>query len=296
MKILITGAGGFVGKRLVALLAQRGHEVLAVLRREPEAAERAWFDRPGVRPLFLDLSRFDTGALPSDVDAIITLAQSSRFRDFPAEADEVFAVNVTANLQLLQWAVKTGVKRIVHASSGGIYGGRTGGSVQETDLLAVDSPLGFYLGSKLCSEVVLQNYRHFFETAVILRPFFIYGPGQRPDMFIARLVESIREGKPVSLQGKGGLRVNPVYVDDAAEAFAAALELKGVHVINVAGPDILELRQVCDRIGAILQVAPNYESRPGNPVDYVGDVSQAREKLGMNGTPFAVGIARMIAP
>jgi UDP-glucose 4-epimerase len=296
MKILITGAGGFVGKRLVALLAQRGHEVLAVLRREPEAAERAWFDSPGVRPLFLDLSRFDTDELPSDVDAMITLAQSSRFRDFPAEADEVFAVNVTANLQLLQWAVKTGVKRIVHASSGGIYGGRTGGSVQETDLLAVDSPLGFYLGSKLCSEVVLQNYRHFFETAVILRPFFIYGPGQRPDMFIARLVESIREGKPVSLQGNGGLRVNPVYVDDAAEAFAAALDLKGVHVINVAGPDILELRQVCDRIGAILQVAPNYESRPGNPVDYVGDVSQAREKLGMNGIPFAVGIARMIAP
>jgi UDP-glucose 4-epimerase len=296
MKILITGAGGFVGKRLVAQLAARGHDVLAVLRREPEATERTWFDHPRVHVLFLDLSRFNADTLPSDVDAIITLAQSSRFRDFPAQADEVFAVNVTANLQLLQWAVKSGVKRIVHASSGGIYGGRTGGRNQETDLLAVDSPLGFYLGSKLCSEVVLQNYRHFFETAVILRPFFIYGPGQRPDMFIARLVESVREGKPVSLQGEGGLRVNPVYVDDAVEAFAAALELKGVHVINVAGPDILTLRQICDRIGAILQVVPIYESRSGDPVDYVGDISQAREKLGMDAASFSDGIARMIAP
>lgn len=295
MKILITGAGGFVGKRLVARLAANGHEVLAVLRREPEPVERAWFADSRVRPVFLDLSRFETDALPSGVDAIITLAQSSRFRDFPAQADEVFAVNVTANLQLLQWAVKAGVKRIVHASSGGIYGGRSGGQIQETDLLAVDSPLGFYLGSKLCSEVVLQNYRHFFDTAVILRPFFIYGPGQRPDMFIARLIESVRAGRPVSLQGHEGLRVNPVYVDDAVEAFAAALELRGAHVINVAGPDIITLRQICDRIGSILNVAPIYETRPGNPVDYVGDISQAREKLGLHATPFAAGIARMIA-
>ena len=147
--------------------------------------------------------------LPGQIEAVDDACSISRFRDFPTQAGEIFAINVTANLQLLQWAAGSGVKRFVHVSSGGIYGGRQGAQFLETDLLAVDSPLGFYLGSKLCAEIVFQNYRHFFQSAIVLRPFFIYGPGQRSDMFIARLVESVKEGRPISLQGKDGLRVNP---------------------------------------------------------------------------------------
>lgn len=294
MKILVSGAGGFVGKRLVLRLAHAGHEVVALLRRPVAPEEAHYFAHSGVRSLTTDLTNIDVAALPEGVDALMTLAQSSRFREFPEQAEEVFAVNVTSNLQLLQWAVRSGVKRVVHASSGGIYGGRPGGQILETDLLAVDSPLGFYLGSKLCSEVVFQNYRHFFEAAVILRPFFIYGPGQRPDMFVARLIESVRESRPVSLQGPDGLRVNPVYVNDAAAAFAAALDLRGAHVVNVAGPDVLTLRQVCDRIGQIVGRDPVYEQRAGSPVDYVGDMAQARDKLLPDPTPFAVGLEKTI--
>ena len=295
MKILVTGAGGFVGKRLVRRLADAGHDITAVVRAQPASADRPYFASPRVYVLELDLARLDASRLPRGIEAVCSLAQSSRFRDFPAHAEEVFAVNVTANLVLLQWAIGAGVKRVVHASSGGIYGGRKGGQFLETDLLAVDSPLGFYLGTKLCAELTLQNYRQFFGTTAILRPFFIYGPGQRPDMFIARLVKSIRAGRPVTLQGRDGLRVNPVYVDDAVEHFAAALGLDGTHVLNVAGPDVLTLRQICDLIGRLLGRTPVYEMAAGEPVDYVGDLSRTRDELKIDlCTPFEQGIARTV--
>ena len=94
------------------------------------------------------------------------------------------------------------MQQVIHASSGGIYGGKSGEIFSEDDLLAVDNPLGFYLSGKLCSEIIFQNYMHYFETAVILRPFFIYGPDQKKDMFIPRLIQSIQKETPIFLQGK----------------------------------------------------------------------------------------------
>lgn len=292
MRILLTGAAGFVGKRLVRRLADAGHEVFALARAVPAGADAAYFASPRVHLVVQDLVQLDTTSLPAGIEAVITLAQSSRFREFPGQAEEIFAVNVSANLKLLQWAVASGVGRFVHASSGGIYGGKLGAQFVETDLLAVDSPLGFYLGSKLCAEVVFQNYRQFFRTAVILRPFFVYGPGQRHDMFIARMVESVRTGRAIQLQGEDGLRINPVYVDDAASAFAGALALDGYHIINVAGPDVLTLRAACGIIGRAVGREPVYENKPGNPVDYVGDNTLEKSKLLAELMPFAEGVAR----
>ena len=228
------------------------------------------------------------------MEAVFTLAQSARFREFPEQSDEIFEVNVTANLHLLRWAMRSGAKQFVHASSGGIYGGKFGAQFHETDSLAVDSPLGFYLGTKLCSEIVFQNYRHFFETAVILRPFFIYGPGQRQDMFVARMIDTVRHGKPVTLQGPEGLRVNPIYVDDAVKAFARALDLPGSHVINLAGPDVVSLRRICELIGREVGESPIFETRPGQPIDYVADLEQSLKKLGAPEVSFEKGIAMAI--
>src|SRR5262249_49632632 len=162
--------------------------------------------------------------LPGRADAVFSLAQARRFREFPEMAEETFAVNVQATLTLLQWALSSGVERFIQVSSGGVYGsGRQSSLLCETDPLAMHSPIGFYLGTKLCSEVIFQNYSHFFRSAVTLRPFFIYGPGQRKDMFVARLIESIRTGARVRLQGENGLRMNPIFVEDAAAATARAL-------------------------------------------------------------------------
>jgi nucleoside-diphosphate-sugar epimerase len=167
--------------------------------------------------------------------------------------------------------------------------------MHESDTLAVDSPLGFYLGTKLCTEVLVQNYRHFFKAAVILRPFFIYGPGQRKDMLIPRLIESVRSGRPIELQGPEGLRLNPVFVEDAVIAFARALHVEGAHVMNVAGPDVLTLREIGESIAALLGTEAKFVRREGTPDDYIGTMETAIARLGLELTAFSEGLRRTLA-
>jgi nucleoside-diphosphate-sugar epimerase len=290
MKVLVTGAGGFVGKRLVRRLADAGHEVVATVRADPPAADFHYFESARITTLRIDLADFDSAALPRGVDVVYSLAQSSNFRSFPEKAGDIFAVNVSANMRLLQWAMDNRVGKFVFASSGGIYGARPGGVLRETDPLAVDPPLGFYLGTKLCTEVILQNCRQYFETMAILRPFFIYGPGQRKDMLVARMVESVREGRPIFLRGSDGLLLNPVFVEDAVAAFARALDLEGWHIINVAGSAVVTLREIGEKIGACLGCKPVFEVQQGTPGDYVASTEAAQAKLGMTFTGIDEGI------
>jgi nucleoside-diphosphate-sugar epimerase len=290
MNILITGAGGFVGKRLTRYLAEQGHDIFALVRSMPQAEDQHYFSSERVDVLQADLFSLECSQLPEKIDALYTLAQSAHFREFPEQAEDIFAVNIVANFKLWQWAVKTGVRKCIHISSGGIYGGKPGKIFHEDDLLAVDSPLGFYLGSKLCSEIIFQNYHEFFETALILRPFFIYGSGQRQDMLIPRLIHSVKTGKPILLQGEQGLRMNPVFVNDAVIAFANALHLEGCHIINVAGPDVLSLRQIGEIIGNVVDKEPIFEKKSGDSLDYVANTAQTVRKLYQPMTSFKKGI------
>lgn len=294
-RVLITGAGGFVGKRLTARIAAGGADVFAMTRRPPAAEDLPYFSAPNVTILEMDMADLRTEWLPTGIDTLITLAQSSRFREFPDQANDVFDVNVTANLRLLQWAHSSGVKRVVHASSGGIYGGGPGARFSESDPVVADESLGFYLTSKLCAELVFRNFREFFDSMIVLRPFFVYGPGQRPDMFVARIIESVREGRAISLQGADGLKVNPVYVDDAAAAFDAATGLDGAHVINLAGPDVVTLREIGRSVGGVLGKRPVFEHRPGEASDYVARTALAEELLGAPAFNFERGIALTLA-
>lgn len=292
--ILITGAGGFVGQRLARLLAERGRDVVALVQRQPEGAVAARLQHPRIRVEVMDLERPDFARLPNDIEGVVALAQCAHFRDFPRRAGEIFAVNVAAHAALLEWARAIDVRRFVYASSGGVYGPLAPVPVAESHALSIDVPLGFYPGTKLCAEVLSQNYRHFFDTAVILRPFFIYGPGQRPDMLIPRLIESVRSGQAIKLQGRDGLRLNPIYVDDAVEGFAAALEANGHHVLNLGGPDVVTLRAIGELIGGLVGKALKFETTEGVPSDFVGDTTLARGILGAPRVGFPEGIAHTL--
>ncbi len=283
-----------MGQRVVRLLAERGHDVVALVHRLPEGAVATRLRHERIRVEILDLERprFDT--LPKDLEAVVALHQSPYHRNFPERASEIFAVNVAAQLGLLEWARGAGVRRYVQASSGGVYGAKARVGVPETDPVGLDPQLGFYLASKVCAEALLQSYRSFFESAVILRPFFAYGPGQRTDMLIPRLIDSVREGRPIKLQGPDGLRLNPVYVEDAAHGFAAALSLNGYAVLNLAGPQVVSLREIGERIGRELGKQPVFEQVDESPADYVGSVARAAAAIGAAKTTFDEGISKTI--
>ncbi len=288
MNILITGAGGFIGEKVVQQLAENGHCVTAVVRISNQMPIIT-----GVNFLQMDLKNLDVNLLPENIDTVITLAQSAKFREFPQEAEDVFKVNIESNFRLFQWAVGK-IKRFIHISSGGIYGNHIDKTLSEDDLLAVDSPLGFYLGSKLCSEIIFQNYMHFFETAVILRPFFVYGKGQKEDMFVPRIVESVRKGTPIRLQGEQGLKINPIYVADAVVGIIKCLELEGKHIINLAGTAKISLKEMAEIIGKLLGKDAIFDYTSGQPSDYIGSNENAIQKLNINYTPFEEGIKKLI--
>lgn len=287
-RVLITGATGFVGRHAIAALAAR-HEVWALVRRIPEQPD------PRVRWLLHDLSLArPIAGLPRRIDAVVHLAQSPNYRAFPERGAEIHAVSAGATATLLDWAVRAGASRFVLASTGGVYGTADAPLAEDQTIPRPSGPLGFYFATKLMAETLLQQYEDRLSPAV-LRYFFLYGQGQSPQMLLPRLLASIRDGRPIRLQGEEGLRYNPLHISDAVAATVAAVERECSGIFNVAGPEITTLRQVCETLGELCGVAPRFErdlSAPTNAL--VADIARAREALAAPRVGLAEGLRDVV--
>lgn len=282
---VVTGATGLIGSSLIPALL-RDFDVHGIARRPPNV--------PGVTWYAMDLSQpCELGSLPRKADAVVYLAQSEFFREFPEHCVDVYAVNTVNLLGFLDYARKASASNFVYASSGGVYGS---GDFQMSEKLIIPArgDLGFYLTTKLCSEIVAQNFSEFF-TVAILRFFFVYGPGQRQTMLIPRLIMRIRNGEPIQLQGQDGIRINPTHVSDAVWAVLRALELRMSHTINVGGADVLTMREIGEQIGRALNCRPRFNvNREEPPKHLTGDISKMCQLLGAPRVPFAEGLRSIL--
>ena len=276
MKILVTGASGFIGSHLVNKLTSK-HEVF-VLTRKCEVPRTGWIEQDLTQPL--DYSR-----LPSEVDVIIHLAQSNFYKDFPERAEDIYRVNIAGMFELLEYARKAKARRFVFASTGVIYGYSYHRYV-ETDPVHL---LGFYFSSKYIAELMTRDYQQFFDT-IIVRPFFVYGAGQKPNMFIPRLARNILLGETITLNGADGIQLNPIYVGDVVGALAAALDLKGHHVINLGGTQVLSLREISMTIGEHLNREPLFRHIDQGEGHILADISKMKELLGCSQVAFREGV------
>jgi nucleoside-diphosphate-sugar epimerase len=232
-------------------------------------------------------------SLPARADAVIHLAQSEHFREFPERAAEIFRVNTVSTLRLLDYARQSGARTFVLASSGGIYGYGEQEFSEDIEIPRRNG-LGFYLGTKLCSEIIAESYTPFLNV-IVLRFFFVYGVGQRRTMLIPRLVQSVIDGRPIVLDGQDGLRINPTHVSNAAAAIMAALDLDGSHKINVGGPEVLSLRQIGETIGEAVGKPPTFEEHPERePRHLVGDIRKMSQLLAPPTVRFSDGIAAYV--
>lgn len=269
--VLVTGADGLLGRKVTEYL-YKFSKVYALVHNKPKMPV------PEVDYIVNDFSvGMNRQLLPNKVDSIIHLAQSSNFRDFPNSALDVFQVNVASTAQMLDYARSIGVKNFIYTSSGGVYGNGSEAFKENAPIVA-PGQLGYYLGSKACGEILVQSYASIFKL-VILRPFFMYGPGQNRSMLIPRLMDSVATGSPISLQGERGIRINPVHVDDAAKSLIAGLQIKESSTFNIAGPDVLSIREICQAMGKYLGKQPEFVNQPGNASDLIADISAMKEKL-----------------
>jgi nucleoside-diphosphate-sugar epimerase len=226
---------------------------------------------------------------------VIHLAQSARFRDFPAGVEDVFSINVGATERLAQWGAAAGIRRFVLLSSGSVYLSSSR-PIREDDRLVTPSAAGCYAASKLAAEAIAMAFREFF-IPIVLRPFTVYGAGQTRHMLMPRLWDRIAAGEEITLDGERGIPLSITHADDMAEAVMAALERHEPTTCNVAGTEPLHLRDVTECLGALIGRAPSYRIRCSEaPVrGFAADVSLATRLLRPAGRRLA-DFAHTIAP
>jgi UDP-glucose 4-epimerase len=287
MKILVTGGNGHLGARVIKKLCIE-HEVHAIVRTNPPLA------CPRVTYHAIDLSSdWCRKSLPVHVDAVIHLAQSRNFRDFPQQALEILQVNLVSTAKLLDYASHVGVKHFVLASTGGLHRPSATVITEDSKVDPPDGLLEYYFRTKQAAELLARPYMDSIDIT-ILRPFFIYGPGQSSDKLISRLLASIREGRPIKLSGRDGLVVNPVFVDDVVDLIIAILDAPKSRILMAAGPDILSIRAIADLIGHQVGCNPIFEKMDGDDTKMIANHQVAESLLVRPMTRFSDGILQLL--
>jgi UDP-glucuronate 4-epimerase len=226
MKILVTGAAGFIGYHTAKILLARGDEVVGldnlndyydVTLKEARLALLA--GHPRFRFVKLDLA--DRAGMPKLFAAerfarVIHLAAQAGVRYSLINPLAYVDSNVVGFANVLEGCRHNGVEHLVYASTSSVYGANTAlpFSVRQN----VDHPLSFYAATKKANELMAHTYAHLYQLPVTgLRFFTVYGPFGRPDMALFLFTRNILAGKPIDVFNYGHHRRDFTYVDDIAE-------------------------------------------------------------------------------
>ena len=192
---------------------------------------------------------------------------------------------------MLEWARAAGATHFVHASTGGIYG--LGPAPLRDRRHQYCGAPRLLFSTKYAAEIIASAYRECL-TIISLRYFFIYGVGQNSSMLLPRLIDAICNGHPLTIAGACGMRLNPIDVKDAAAATLAALTMDESKTINVAGPDVVSIRQLGEIIASEFGKPALFEQTLGaEGQDLVGDISLMSSCLGTPRIGIREGIERM---
>ncbi len=306
VRVVVTGAAGFVGGHVAEAMAGAGHEVLAVdaLERSaaPAEARANWAlltGRTGITQIEADLAVDDLAKL-AEADVVVHLAGRPGVRSsWGAGRAEAERDNVTATRRLLAaCTVPDERPRIVVASSSSVYGSAGGRPHAEGDPLRPASP---YAATKAEMERLTAGAVRDGLHAVVLRLFSVYGPRQRPDMAFHRFIEAGLAGRPLPVLGDGGQTRAFTYVSDVVSATvgAATADLEPGTVLNIGHPDHVSLRHAIEVLTGLLGVRPGVRHHapvPGDAASTWADSGEAERLLGWSAeVGLAEGLAAQVA-
>ncbi|MBE5108559.1 NAD-dependent epimerase/dehydratase family protein [Bacillus thuringiensis] len=291
MKILVTGAAGFIGSHLCqALLKNSAYHVVGIdqfIGPTPATLKTGNIQSLELNSRFQfireDILTTDLSKLLKDVDVVYHLAAIPGVRTSWGKDFQPYVTNnILATQQLLEACKHIKLNKFIHISTSSVYGEKSG-AVSE-DLLP--TPLSPYGVTKLSGEHLCHIYhKNFHIPIVILRYFTVYGPRQRPDMAFHRLIKQMLENKPLTIFGDGTQTRDFTYIDDCIRGTIAALETSEPivgEVINIGGTERSSVLNIITTLEKILGKSANkifLESIPGEPKQTWADISKANKLL-----------------
>jgi UDP-glucuronate 4-epimerase len=326
MRILVTGAAGFIGFHVARRLLGDGHEVvgldsvnhyydvrlkegrLAVLQQQRrfEFVRTSLTDAEAMNQLF-DRSEFDR---------VIHFAAQAGVRYSLERPDAYIASNVLGFLQVLEECRYRKLAHLVYASSSSVYGAST--QMPFSVRAGADHPLSIYGVTKRTNELMAHSYSYLFGLPTTgLRLFTVYGPWGRPDMVMFKFARAILEGTPINVYNNGRMKRDFTYIDDVVESVVRVMDLipaadpgwssdrptpnsslAPFRLYNVGNANPVELGEVIDLLEQVLgrkAIRNLLPLQPGDvPATYAetGDLEQA---TGFTpGTSIREGIARFV--
>ncbi|KHD13002.1 capsular biosynthesis protein CpsI [Candidatus Thiomargarita nelsonii] len=233
MKILVTGAAGFIGFHLSKRLLARGDEVVGLdnlndyydvnlkKARLSQLEEQANFrlikmelaDREGVAQLFAR----------ENIQRVVNLAAQAGVRYSIENPHAYVDSNIVGFVNLLEGCRHNAVEHLVFASSSSVYGLNT--QLPFSVHHNVDHPISLYAATKKANELMAHTYAHLYNLPTTgLRFFTVYGPWGRPDMALFKFTKGILEGQPIDVYNRGQMRRDFTYIDDIVEGVIRVLD------------------------------------------------------------------------
>jgi nucleoside-diphosphate-sugar epimerase len=304
VKILVTGAAGFIGSHLTENLARLNHDVTAVdsfsnviYPKDVKLLNIQNFQELNVNFHNIDLTKDDLSQIVMEQDIIINQAGIPGLTKSWEYLDEYLESNVFGLNRLLTAAKSAKIQRFIQISTSSVYGKEATG-----DENSIKSPYSPYGVTKLAAENLARAYEsNFGIPVVVLRYFSVYGPRQRPDMAYFKLIQSVLQNQTFNVYGNGEQTRTNTYVDDIIEGTIQSMSLSrnidGM-TFNLSGNEKYSLMNVIEIIEeftgkrASLKFEP---TRHGDQVNTKGEIKLANEFLGYSpSTNLRQGLASQL--
>ena len=293
MKILITGAAGFLGSHLSEKYIGEGHTVYGIdnLSNGNLNNIRTLLHKKNFKFIYDDIRKNDIYTkIPNDLDAVIHLAAQIHVDRSIVNPEETFEINVNGTLKILEYCRTNDINKILFASTSEVYGSAQYVPMDEKHPLGAQHPYGV---SKVAADRLCYTYNETYDLGIdIIRCFNFYGPRQKDTGYggvIAIFINRVLQNKPPLIYGNGEQTRDYTYISDVINAYDLILKTKGnpgKNGINFGSGSEVSVNKIAEviidksEINNNQKLKPKYvESRPVEVQRLFADITRAKELL-----------------
>jgi len=310
LKIIVTGAAGFIGFHLSKRLSEEGYEVKGIDNLNPYYDVKLKNDRVNILNQFGNFSftKLDI-AEKTDLEKyfekekaeyVVNLAAQPGVRYSITNPEVSIRNNLIAFFNLLECCKNYSVKKLIYASSSSVYGNnsKTPSSIDDN----VDNPVSLYAATKKSNELMAFTYQHLYKfSAIGLRFFTVYGSYGRPDMAYYKFSENIMSGKPINVYNNGDMERDFTFIDDVIESIFRLVKKEIINeyrIFNIGGEHPVNLLYFIELLEKQLgreAIKVFKEMQPGDVKKTFADSSELAKFINYKPeTPIEAGLEKFI--